>query len=51
MWSWLSRHWKTFATIGCTVAAAGTLPVNPLITALVGSVCVAFVQNSDATGK
>lgn len=49
MWSWLARHWKTFATIGCSVAAAGTLPINPLLTALIGGVCVAAVQNRDAS--
>lgn len=48
MWSWIKSHWKTLASIGCTVTAAGTLPINPLISALVGSVCVAVVQNGEA---
>lgn len=48
MLNWFKSHWKTLASIGCTVTAAGALPINPLITALVGSVCVAVVQNSEA---
>lgn len=48
MWSWIKSHWKTFASIGCTVAAAGVLPISPVAVALIGSVCVAVVQNREA---
>lgn len=45
MWfvNFFKSHWKTLASIGCTIAAVGTLPVNPLISAGVGAVCTALV--------
>lgn len=48
MVKWIKSHWKTLASIGCTVAATGALPINPLVSALIGSVCVAVIQNGEA---
>ena len=45
MWIWIKRHWKTAASIGCTIVAAGAIPINPLITVAVGSVCTAVLSN------
>jgi hypothetical protein len=43
MWNWFKRNWRTIASIGCTVVAVGAIPVNPLISAAIGTVCTAVV--------
>ncbi len=43
IWNYLVRHKWTLASIGCTAVAAGALPVNPAVSALVGAVCTAVV--------
>jgi hypothetical protein len=48
MWNWLKSHWKTLAGIGCTAVGVGVLPISPLITAVVGTVCTAVLQNGEA---
>lgn len=44
---WLRNHWKTAASVGCTAVAVGLLPVNPAITAVVGSVCTAVLAHQN----
>lgn len=39
MFTWIKKHWKSLASVGCTVVAVGAVPINPLLSAAIGGVC------------